>query len=158
MANPAKVRNKTATVQAPEEIAAQLREAFACFRAVNPALEIVVTVSPVPLEASFQRELSILAADCLSKSTLRNAVSLAADPGHGIYYFPSFEFVRWLCPLLGLQPYARDDGHPRHVSGNVVAAICLLFSKYFASSDIYGQCLSKTGPLDQLRTANVSFD
>ncbi|HEY6895643.1 MAG TPA: GSCFA domain-containing protein, partial [Rhodocyclaceae bacterium] len=150
-------RHKTASVQPPEQIAAQLREAFACFRAMNPRLRIVVTVSPVPLEASFQRNLSILAADCLSKSTLRNAVSLVTDPDNGIYYFPSFEFVRWLCPLVGLQPYARDDGHPRHVSNNVVASICLLFAKYFSNAGVYAACLAKAGTIDSMREANVSF-
>ena len=155
--NPALARNKRATIQSPESIAAEVEEAIGHFRRINPSLEVVATVSPVPLDATFQRDLSILSADCLSKSTLRYAASLLCDPGKHIWYFPSFEFVRWLCPLVGLQPFAEDDGHPRHVSNRVVAAICLLFSKYFASREVFETCVRSVCAIDDVRTLNIHF-
>lgn len=156
-ANPALARNKHATVQSPDSIAAQVEEAIGYFRRINPSLEVVATVSPVPLDATFQKNLSIISADCLSKSTLRYAISLLCDPEKRIYYFPSFEFVRWLCPLAGLQPFAEDDGHPRHVSNRVVAAICLLFSKYFASEEVFEACVRSVCAVDDVRTLNIHF-
>lgn len=155
--NPALARRKTANIQDPVQIAAQLNEAFALLRKINPGLRIVLTVSPVPLEATFRRDLSILAADCLSKSTLRNAANLVADPANDIFYYPSFEFVRWLCPLIGLQAFAEDDGHPRHVSNRVIFAICLLFTKYFAEKQVYEACVNRVGPINATRSGTFDF-
>jgi len=153
--NPAFARRKSSTIQAPETIAAQVEEAIGNFRRINPALEVVVTVSPVPLEATFQKNASIVSADCLSKSTLRYAVSLLCDPDKAIHYFPSFELVKWLCPLMGLPPYGEDDGHPRHVSNRVVAAICLLFAKYFGSPEVFERCVRNVCAIDDVRNANL---
>jgi len=153
--NPAFARRKSSTIQAPETIAAQVEEAIGNFRRINPALEVVVTVSPVPLEATFQKDASIVSADCLSKSTLRYAVSLLCDPDKAIHYFPSFELVKWLCPLMGLPPYGEDDGHPRHVSNRVVAAICLLFAKYFGSPEVFERCVNNVCAIDAVRSADL---
>lgn len=155
--NPALARRKQASILPPQAIASQVRAAFSALRRLNPALRVVMTVSPVPLETTFRSDLSVIAADCLSKATLRHAVELATQPDDGIYYFPSFEFVRWLCPLIGLQPFAEDDGHPRHVSNRVVLAICLLFVKYFGSRELYGKCAVQSCSLDAVRTVSVEF-
>ena len=145
--NASRARNKSARVEKPAEIAAQLTEAFALLRDINPATEIVLTLSPVPLEATFQKSQSIVAADCLSKSALRYAISECLEDAERLYYFPSFEFVRWMCPLLGLQAFAEDDGHPRHVSNRVVAAICYLFVKHFGEEGLLQEYRTQVGDI-----------
>ena len=83
-------------------------------------------------------------------------MSLLCDPDKAIHYFPSFELVKWLCPLLGLPPYGEDDGHPRHVSNRVVAAICLLFAKYFGSREVFERCVKNVCAIDDVRSADLS--
>ena len=65
-------------------------------RSVAPDIKIVVTVSPVPLQASFEFE-SAVQADCLSKSTMRLTAHEVVNNSdiQNIFYWPSFEIFRW---------------------------------------------------------------
>lgn len=83
----------------------------------------MLTVSPVPLNATFEME-SAVVADCVSKATLRVAVEDVLRQGiPGVRYFPSFEIVRWLSAYLpGM--YGEDDGSTVHISERVVDASC----------------------------------
>ena len=79
-----------------DENAANLRRMVDFIRLMNPTAPIVLTLSPVPLVATF-REVSCLTADCVSKSVLRVALDLVlSDKRDGVYYWPSFEIVKWL--------------------------------------------------------------
>jgi tetratricopeptide (TPR) repeat protein len=85
-------------------------------RKLSPNIKLVITVSPVPLMASFEFE-SCVAADCLSKSTMR-LVAHEVVNGSGlenIIYWPSFEVFRWAGSNAG-SFYAADDGAAWHVS------------------------------------------
>jgi hypothetical protein len=65
-------------------------------RLVNPTAPIVLTLSPVPLKATF-RPMSCITADCASKATLRVAIDQLMNRGlDGVYYWPAFEVVRWV--------------------------------------------------------------
>lgn len=73
-------------------IRADLEAACAAMRGLNPALNVLLTVSPVPLTATASGD-HVLKATTYSKSVLRAvAGDLAADAGW-IDYFPSYEII-----------------------------------------------------------------
>ncbi len=74
------------------EVAADLRDAIAAMRALNPALRVVLTVSPVPLVAT-ATEAHVLAATTYSKSVLRVAAGEVASNLREVAYFPAYEIV-----------------------------------------------------------------
>ncbi|MDB5992411.1 MAG: hypothetical protein JWQ10_3814 [Herbaspirillum sp.] len=85
-------------------------------RKLSPTVKIVITVSPVPLLASFEFE-SCVAADCLSKSTMRLTAHEVVNNSklENIIYWPSFEIFRWGGSNAS-NFYAADDGAAWHVS------------------------------------------
>lgn len=78
------------------EAAANIREAEALIRQINPDIHMLYTVSPVPLVATFQ-DTSVLQATTLSKAVLRTAVYdfFSAETAHASrrHYFPSYEII-----------------------------------------------------------------
>ena len=76
------------------EVTQELEGAFALLRAINPALRIMLTLSPVPLVATYEPT-SAVEATFYSKSLLRQAISLAIEswPYKNVSYFPSYEIV-----------------------------------------------------------------
>lgn len=117
-----------------EENIANINDIMAMVRDVNPDVHFVFSVSPVPLTASFEYE-SIIMADCVSKSTLRVAIDSllkrSADPK--LFYWPSFEVVRWLGGYSG-GAFGEEDGSPHHVSERYVDAIMEVFTDIFGPS------------------------
>ncbi|MGH9614769.1 MAG: GSCFA domain-containing protein, partial [Bryobacteraceae bacterium] len=101
-------------------------------RSVSPAIKIVVTVSPVPLQASFEYR-SAVQADCLSKSTLRLvAQEVVYNSGIAdILYWPSFEIFRW-AGSNSSNYFAADDGAAWHVSEEKVAGTIQAFTQMFS--------------------------
>lgn len=62
-------------------------------------------------------------ADCLSKSTLRVAIAEhMKEATSGVFYWPSFEMVRWIGAHTG-PAYGQDDNLTRHVNKSLVALI-----------------------------------
>jgi tetratricopeptide (TPR) repeat protein len=98
---------------------------------------LIFTVSPVPLKATF-RGMSCMEADCLSKSVLRLAIDrLMAEGRPNIYYWPSFEIVRWMGAHLERSPYGNGrmgQNGTRHVQHDVIDAIVNTFIGEFFSS------------------------
>jgi len=99
-----------------------------CVYRINPGIEIVLTLSPVPLARTFEFD-SAIVADCVSKCTLRAAIheAILAYPGRKPAYFPAFEIVRWV-GAHAANAYG-DDGLPRHVSKEYVRHIIASFLK-----------------------------
>jgi hypothetical protein len=102
-------------------------------RRLNPEVKIVLTVSPVALGGTYERQSAVLA-DCVSKSTLRVTVEEILALGlPDIYYWPSFEMARWLGAHLTAKydpPFGADDGRTRHVSVWLQDLIIGLFVEY----------------------------
>ena len=93
-------------------------------RRQNPAVKILITVSPVPLRYTFSND-SILVANSYSKATLRAVCQRLVDRHDAIDYFPSFEAVNY--STRGV--WQRDR---RHVSDAMVAKIGrTLLAHYF---------------------------
>lgn len=59
---------------------------------IAPRCKIILTVSPVPLSATFSSK-DIVSANQLSKSTLRVVASALADKYSQVDYFPSYEII-----------------------------------------------------------------
>ena len=102
-------------------------------RSVSPDIKIVVTVSPVPLLASFEFE-SVVQADCLSKSTMRLvAHEVVNNSGiSNITYWPSFEIFRW-AGSNSSDYFAADDGAAWHVSEEKVTGTIKAFIDMFST-------------------------
>lgn len=80
-------------------------------------LKMLVTVSPVPLLATF-RDMDVLVANAYSKSVQRAALDEFLIGKTGVDYFPSFEFVTLSNPSV-----AWSRGDYRHVSQDVINRI-----------------------------------
>lgn len=102
-------------------------------REVNETAPIVLTLSPVPLRATF-RDVSCVSADAVSKSVLRVAIdSVMERQLPGVYYWPSFELVKWAGPVLDSRAY--NDPDARHVNRYLVYTIVDAFVRAFYGKD-----------------------
>lgn len=120
------------------ENVANLRSIVDTIRAINKQAPIVFTLSPVPLKATFQKN-SCVTADCVSKSTLRVALhELMQQAEVGVYYWPSFEIVKWLGCHLPYAVYGVDDAVVRHVSRFMVLQILRSFTTAFYGEEVSG--------------------
>ena len=103
-----------------------LRTIVALIRRHRPGAKIVLTLSPVPLVATF-RPVSCVSANAVSKSVLRVAIDeLMREGVPDLYYFPSFEIVT----SYFRDPYALDN---RHVRPEVVATIMAAFARHYVT-------------------------
>lgn len=103
-------------------------------RAANPMCTVFITVSPVPLNTTFDG-LSAFEADCISKSTLRLTAARCVKELPNCHYWPSFEIVRWIGAYVP-NMYGEDDGSTFHVSERVVATIVKAFLSKIAGAKL----------------------
>ena len=75
-----------------DAIQADLNAALAAMKAENPALKVLLTVSPVPLTASASGT-HVLTATTYSKSVLRAVAGMTAEDSDWVDYFPSYEII-----------------------------------------------------------------
>ncbi len=92
-------------------------------------LKMLITVSPVPLLATF-RDMDVLVANAYSKSVQRAALDQFLLDKQGIDYFPSYEFVTLSNPEVA---WTRNDY--RHVSPDVVHRIMSNVLTNYVSAD-----------------------
>lgn len=109
-----------------EENINELQQMLDIWKAHNPDLQLIITVSPVPLHATFRAEEShVISSTCHSKSVLRVAVDeFVRRNSHCVNYFPAFEVVTYCTPT----PWIDDC---RHVSRETVGRVMQLFEKTF---------------------------
>jgi hypothetical protein len=116
------------TVMSVEDNVKELEAMLNVWRKFNPEIQLVISVSPVPLHATFRGEdHHVVSANALSKSTLRVAAETFVKRNTGVYYFPSYETVMY-CTQNAWEP------DQRHVSREAVSNVMKLFSKMFLSS------------------------
>lgn len=75
-----------------EEIVKDLQAFIGRLRLVNPKARMILTVSPVPLAATYSEE-HVLVATTYSKSVLRVAAEMIERANEGVLYFPSYEII-----------------------------------------------------------------
>ena len=94
-------------------------------RAHNPGVQIICTLSPVALHATFRGdEEHIVTANAHSKAILRVAAEEFARRCKGVHYFPAYEVVTTSTE----HPWAPDQ---RHVAPDAVNNVMALFHRTF---------------------------
>ena len=78
--------------------------------------DIIMTVSPVPLNKTYRKNIDVSVANCESKSIIKVAVAEAQRRNKNIFYFPSYEIVSF----MGKDAFKPDR---RHVRPEVVKRI-----------------------------------
>jgi antitoxin (DNA-binding transcriptional repressor) of toxin-antitoxin stability system len=121
-----------------EENEANVVRIVELIREVNAGAPIVLTLSPVPLKATF-RDISCVTADAVSKSVLRVALDSALRRDlPGVWYWPSYEIVKWAGAHLPWPAYGLDDGSSRHVTRYLVVLILEAFVEAFYGAEAAG--------------------
>jgi hypothetical protein len=112
-----------------DENEANIRRLVELLRQVSPDAPIVLTLSPVPLQATF-RDVQCIVADAVSKSVLRVALdNVMRDAQPNVYYWPSFELVRW---SGGWYDHRSSLSYaPRHPERFIVYTIVSTFVRVF---------------------------
>jgi hypothetical protein len=98
-----------------------------------PHAKLVMTLSPIPLIATF-REVSCITANSVSKSLLRAALDealreLKAEIRQDVYYFPAFEIINECFPNRFV-----EDG--RHLWPMIVPSVMRLFEATFCETNL----------------------
>jgi GSCFA family len=123
---PGLIGHKVLTV---EENITDLQKMLDIWRAYNNKLKLIVTVSPVPLHATFRGdEQHVIVANMHSKAVLRVAAEEFVKRNKDVYYFPSYEVVT----SCTKNPWDIDQ---RHVSREAVENVMLLFQKMYVTKN-----------------------
>ena len=120
-----------------EEVERDLLGFIDRLRDVNPLCRIVLTVSPVPLAATYEAR-HVLVSTCLSKAVLRVAASDCVSKRTGVCYFPAFEIITG--PHAGGR-YFDDD--LRSVTKAGVNHVMRVFFSHFGGSSPSGREIGK---------------
>ena len=75
-----------------DDVAADMSRFVTLLREVNPAARVILTVSPVPLNATAVAR-HVLVSTAYSKAVLRIAAERLVETFSGVYYFPAYEIV-----------------------------------------------------------------
>ena len=103
----------------PEENIKNIKLALDMLFSKKPEAKIILTVSPVPLRATFF-DRSAAVRNSVSKATLLYAAHVICQQYERTWYFPSYEITQHLAP----EPFGWDG---RHVTEETVNLIMSLF-------------------------------
>lgn len=106
------------------EVKEELHTIIKLLKKHNPSINILISVSPVPLVASVLNGSSAYIAAGRAKSTLHSATLEVVDEYEKVYYMPSYEIV-----TSRPQTTFKPDG--RHVLASTVSTIMNTFKKLF---------------------------
>ena len=130
------------------EVVAHMNDFIADLKAVNPGAQLLLTVSPVPLLATYEPR-HVLQATVYSKSVLRVAAEELVKQHAHVHYFASYEIVN----ASGDSASYFEADH-RAVADSAVAHVIECFHRQFTGHD--GSALRKqneqaavTAPLPQ---------
>ena len=96
----------------------------------NLDCQLLVTVSPVHLWATFRQDLDVISASCNSKSTLRAAVDVFVSAHDNAHYFPAYEMATIYQPLNGQSCFA-EGRENYHINKSTVKFIMRHFFNYY---------------------------
>jgi hypothetical protein len=100
-------------------------------KARNPTCRFVVTVSPVPLHATFTGQ-DVVIANAYSKATLRSVAGAFCATHDDVDYFPSYEMVMFSNQA---KTWGKDR---RHVDSGLTTHIAQTFIDNFIEPDAAG--------------------
>lgn len=113
-----------------KETSEHLDNAISKIKQINPKIEIILTVSPVPLTASMEAR-HILQATTYSKSVLRVAAEEAVKKHNNVHYFASYELITATCQT---NTFFEEDR--RTVTPFGIDYVMNCFFDHFASSAV----------------------
>lgn len=126
-----------------DETAQDLIFALEYIRAKNPKVKIILTVSPVPLNATYEPR-HVFTSTTWSKAVLRIAAEQASQAFEDCCYFPSYEVIT--SPHVRGRYFAKDC---REVLEAGVDHVMGLFFKHFAAGAVgVKKDVSKPAPQD----------
>lgn len=108
-----------------DDVEADLLWSLERLRQINPGVRFVVTVSPVPLAATY-RDQNVVVATTYSKAVLRVAAERVCERLEDCDYFPSYEIIT---NPLARGRYFAEDG--RRVNEAGVQRVMALFLKHY---------------------------
>lgn len=111
------------------EMNADLAEFIRNLRAVNPEVRIILTVSPVPLIATYEPR-HVLVSTIYSKSALRVVAEEASRAFDNVAYFPSYEIITG---AHSRSRYFADD--LREVKPEGVAHVMSIFRRHYLDEE-----------------------
>ncbi|MCI9868820.1 GSCFA domain-containing protein [Rhizobium skierniewicense] len=106
-----------------------LNRFFEILRSINPSAKMLITVSPVPLIATYSTN-SVVSATTYSKSVLRVVAEEFSNSHKGVDYFPSFEIIT---NLAAGNRYFEND--LRSVKKEGVAHVMRCFFKHYVDGN-----------------------
>lgn len=127
-----------------------LRDALEFIRSKNANVRIILTVSPVPLNATFEDK-HVLISTTWSKAILRIAAEKAVRHFDDCVYFPSYEIIT--SPHVRGQYYAEDC---RNVTQEGVNRVMRLFLKHYAGIDLPNTQAKETSPKTDKHLADMT--
>jgi hypothetical protein len=134
----------------PEENYENLRACVELIRKHRPNAKVLMTLSPIPLVATF-RPVSCVSANSVSKASLRLALDrlMTEEAGKNFcFYWPSYEIV--------IDGFLRKwEGDRRHVKPQILDFIMTLFEKAWCKEEISEKDLAKA--LLQAKSVDGSF-
>jgi hypothetical protein len=124
-----------------DEVRRDLRAFCEAIRSVNPTVRILLTVSPVPLIATYESR-HVLVSTTWSKSVLRVAAGDATAHFDFVDYFPSFELIS---SATGPRNYYASD--LREVEDIGVAHVMRSFARHYVDGLEWSAGLEAAVPL-----------
>jgi hypothetical protein len=113
-----------------EQVLADMRAFLWLLKSVNPKVRVVLTVSPVPLVATYEPR-SVMASSAYSKAVLRTVATELENGFSWVAYFASYEVIT-AAPNAG-RYYAEDW---RNVTPEGVDHVMGLFMKHWATTGV----------------------
>jgi hypothetical protein len=114
------------------DVVADLKSFLSQLKGVNPKVRVLLTVSPVPLIATFENR-HVLVSTTYSKSVLRVAAEMAMSEFEWVDYFPSYEIITG---NFNMGRYFEDD--MREINGTGVGHAMRCFFRNYVSDLGYG--------------------
>lgn len=115
------------------EVLEDLRGLINRIRSINPSIKFIITVSPVPLVATYE-DRHVLVSTFASKAALRVAADEVISEFNDVFYFPSYEIIK--SPASGGR-YFEDD--LRQVTELGVSHVMRIFGHHFLDGSIEGK-------------------
>ncbi|MDE3037455.1 MAG: GSCFA domain-containing protein [Pseudomonadota bacterium] len=121
------------------EVGQAVDSLYAAIRAINPSAVLLLTLSPVPIDSAIglRQKLSAVEIDCISKSMLRVALQELMEKHASdakLFYFPSFEIVRWVGACMNGAIFGGEDAASRHVSQTILNGVYDYFIHKFVKT------------------------
>jgi len=146
--DPILLRRKNLTV---EENINELEKIFQVYKKYKPSIKFIISVSPVPLNKTFNENEHVVAATAFSKAKLRVAAQEFVEKHReDAFYFPSFETVMYGCKT----PWEEDK---RHVSPEAIKRVMELFQKQFLVDQTPLKFYSHVDPGLSVKTTKLKF-